>query len=206
MARQKNDYFALMEEQVGFCVKASELLCDIVKNYSANSIKNQRDQMHSVEQKADDVYHDILLRLSSEFITPIDQEDILRLVQIFDDVTDAIDEVILDFYMYHIAEMPAFAGEFVKLVERCVRALCEAVRELKTFKKPHKLRSLLVNVNSIEGEADAVYVKAIHSLFIGKLPNNVLIGDKAIYESLENCCDLCEHAADLIEQIIIKNS
>ena len=31
-------------------------------------------------------------------------------------------------------------------------------------------------------------------------------GSKAIYESLENCCDLCEHASDVIEQIIIKNT
>lgn len=29
-----------------------------------------------------------------------------------------------------------------------------------------------------------------------------LIGHKEIYDSLEECCDLCEHAADVIEQII----
>ena len=28
----------------------------------------------------------------------------------------------------------------------------------------------------------------------------------AVYECLENCCDLCEHAADVIDQIIIKNT
>lgn len=32
------------------------------------------------------------------------------------------------------------------------------------------------------------------------------MGSKAVYDSLENCCDLCEHAADVIEQIIMKNT
>ena len=62
--------------------------------------------MHNIEHKADEIYHDILTRLSAEFITPIDQEDILRLVQIIDDVTDALDEVVLDCYMFHIDELP----------------------------------------------------------------------------------------------------
>ena len=33
-----------------------------------------------------------------------------------------------------------------------------------------------------------------------------LLGTKAVYEGLESCCDLCEHVADVIEQVIIKNT
>lgn len=206
MARNKNDYFKLIEEQVGVCVEAAEFLEHVLCNYSAGSIDAQREEMHKIEHKADELQHDILTRLSSEFITPIDQEDILHLVQIIDNVTDALDEVVMDFYMYCVEEMPAFVPEVVKIVNRCVKSLHDAVKELKNFKRPDKLRNLLVEVNSIEGEADEAFVRAIRSLFSSETSCKVLISNKSIYESLENCCDLCEHAADIIEQIIIKNT
>lgn len=204
--KNKNDYFKLMEEQLDYSVQASLLLENILCNFSAKEVPAQREKIHSIEHKADDIHHDILARLSAEFITPIDQEDILRLVQIIDDVTDALDEVVLEFYMFHIEEMPAYAPELSKIVNRCVTALYEAVKELKNFKKPEMLRKLLVEVNTIESEADSVYVEAIHGLFGGESDHKILISSKAIYESLENCCDLCERAADVIEQIIIKNT
>ena len=206
MAKIKNDYFKLTEQQIEYCVQASDLLEEILCNYSATDLDSKRKEMHEIEREADEVHHDILTRLSAEFITPIDQEDILHLVQIIDDVTDALDEVVLDFYMYHVEQVPADAPELSKIVNRCVKALREAVKELKNFKKPDALRSLLVDVNTIESEADTVYVEAIHKLFCTEIESKTLIGSKAIYESLENCCDLCEHASDVIEQIIIKNT
>jgi len=162
--------------------------------------------MHEIEHAADELHHDILTKLSSEFITPIDQDDILRLVQIIDDVTDALDEVVLEYYMFHIDVTPSYVPELSKIVDRCVKALHEAAKELKNFKKPATLRKLLVEVNSIESEADAIYIQAIHHLFGGEFTPQALIAHKEVYDSLENCCDLCEHAADVIEQIIIKNT
>ena len=206
MIKNKNDYFKLLEEQAGYCVQASDLLTEILCNYSAKSIPVQKNEMHTIENKADELQHQIITGLSREFITPIEQEDILRLVQIIDDVTDALDEVVLDFYMYHIDQVPSDAPALSKIVSRCVKALYEAVKELKNFKKPDKLRKLLVEVNTVEGEADHAYVEAIHILFITETQSRILLGNKAIYESLENCCDLCERAADIIEQIIIKNT
>lgn len=206
MGKNKNDYFKLVEEQAAYCVQASNLLTEILCNFSAGSIPEQKEKMHAIENKADELQHEILIGLSREFITPIDQEDILRLVQTIDDVTDALDEVVLEFYMFHIYEMPADAPAMSKIVSRCVKALYEAVKELKNFKKPDTLRRLLVEVNDVEGEADTAYMEAIHNLFKAETQSRVLMGNKEIYESLENCCDLCEHAADIIEQIIMKNT
>lgn len=206
MAKNKNDYFKLAEQQVEVCVQAAQLLETLLGKDTAQEVMAGRDEMHAIEHKGDEIHHDILTRLSAEFITPIDQEDILRLVQIIDDVTDALDEVVLEFYMYGISAIPAQVPAMAQVVCRCVKALHEAVQELKNFKKPDTLRKLLVNVNTIEGEADGLYVEAIHDLFQNETDGKMLIAGKAVYESLENCCDLCEHAADVIEQIIIKNT
>lgn len=206
MAKKNNDYFALIQKQTSYCVEASNLLEEILCKFHGESVNAYRSQMHEIEHTADEVHHDILRKLSTEFITPIDQEDILRLVQIIDDITDALDEVIMDVYMYHIDTIPAGTGELSKIVNRCVKALHEATGELKNFKKPEKLRELLIRVNDIEIEGDTAYTDAIYRLFGSTSDGKTLLGAKAIYEGLESCCDLCEHAADVIEQVIIKNT
>ncbi len=206
MAKNKNDYFKLIEEQVGLCVEASNLLEEILPLANPQNILEYQDKMHKIEHSADEIHHDILHRLSSEFITPIDQEDILGLVQIVDDITDAIDEVVMELYMFALEKAPDGAIEASKHVNRCVKALLASATEFKNFKKPEKLREHLIEVNTIESEADAVYMEAIHSLFTSDLDTKVIWAHKEVYDSLEECCDLCEHAADLIERIIIKNT
>ncbi len=206
MAKKNNDYFELIKNQTGCSVEASNLLEDVLCSFKAENIEGYRNTMHEIEHRADQIHHDVLNKLSTEFITPIDQEDILRLVQIIDDITDALDEVILDMYMYHIAVIPERTVELSKIVNRCVKALDEAVAELKNYKKRDTLHALLVKVNDIETEADQVYIEAIHTLFGRETDGKTLTGTKAVYEALESCCDLCENAADIIEQVVIKNT
>ncbi len=204
--KKNNDYFELMTAQTACCVEASELLEKTLCNFSYDAIPKVREEIHAIEHKADQLHHNIVSSLSTEFITPIDQEDILRLVQLIDDITDSLDEVVLKFYMYDVHSLPAGADEFSKLVNCCVKSLLSAVTELRNFKKPTLLREKLVEVNDDEAKADAAYVEAIHNLFVNNTDFKVLSGAKSIFESLEICCDECEHAADIIEQIIIKNT
>ena len=205
MAKKRNDYFELIKTQTSYCVEAANLLEEILGKFDVSKISEYRTQMHEIENKADEIHHDILSKLSVEFITPIDQEDILHLVQIIDDIADAIDEVILDMYMYHIDTISEKTVELSKAVNKCVKALDEAAVELKNFKKPSALRELLIKVNDIEIEADQIYTEAIYELFGSDAGEKTLVGRKAVYEGLEDCCDLCEHAADVIAQVIIKN-
>ena len=206
MAKKNNDYFELIKTQTSYCVEAANLLEEILGQFDVCKINEYRTQMHEIENKADEIHHDILSKLSVEFITPIDQEDILHLVQIIDDIADAIDEVILDMYMYHIDAISEKTVELSKAVNKCVKALDEAAVELKNFKKPSALRELLIKVNDIEIEADQIYTEAIYELFGSDAGEKTLVGRKAVYEGLEDCCDLCEHAADVIAQVIIKNT
>ena len=206
MAKIKNDYFKLIEQQTYYCVQASTLLSEILCNYTASSIPNQRDKIHKFEQAADELGHDILTHLSVEFITPIDREDILHLVQLIYNITCALDKVILEFYMFNITETPTFVPSISKVVDRCVKVFYEAVKELKNFKKPTALHKLLVDVSSIKCKADAIYIDAIHNLFANEKNSARIIAHKSIYESLVDCCSQCKFSADVIAQIVVKNT
>lgn len=206
MAKKTNEYFLLIEQQAAICVEAAALLENILTEYSAAGMAVRRVEMHAVERRADGICHDIRNRLSAAFITPIDQEDILHLAQLLDDVTDALDEVALECYMFRLAELPAGAPAFAGLTRRCVGTLCEAAIELRNFRSSGRLRALLAEVNTLEEQADDAYATAIHDLFAEDAAPRTLIAGKAIFDCMEACCDLCGHAADVMDQIIIKNT
>lgn len=206
MAKKTNEYFLLIEQQAAICVEAAALLENILTEYSAAGMAVRRVEMHAVERRADGICHDIRNRLSAAFITPIDQEDILRLAQLLDDVTDALDEVALECYMFRLAELPAGAPAFAGLTRRCVGKLCEAAIELRNFRSSGRLRALLAEVNTLEEQADDAYATAIHDLFAENAAPRTLIAGKAVFDCMEACCDLCGHAADVMDQIIIKNT
>ena len=206
MAKKTNEYFLLIEQQAAICVEAAALLENILTEYSAAGMAVRRVEMHAVERRADGICHDIRNRLSAAFITPIDHEDILHLAQLLDDVTDALDEVALECYMFRLAELPAGAPAFAGLTRRCVGKLCEAAIELRNFRSSGRLRALLAEVNTLEEQADDAYATAIHDLFAEDAAPRTLIAGKAIFDCMEACCDLCGHAADVMDQIIIKNT
>lgn len=206
MAKKTNEYFLLIEQQAAICVEAAALLENILTEYSAAGMAVRRVEMHAVEHRADGICHDIRNRLSAAFITPIDQEDILHLAQLLDDVTDALDVVALECYMFRLAELPAGAPAFAGLTRRCVGKLCEAAIELRNFRSSGRLRALLAEVNTLEEQADDAYATAIHDLFAEDAAPRTLIAGKAIFDCMEACCDLCGHAADVMDQIIIKNT
>lgn len=200
------DYFALIATQAACCMEAAELLAEFFADYSAAALPERKQAIHVIEHRADELQHEIMEKLSGEFITPIEQEDIVHLVQIIDDVTDALDDVLLECYMYHVDALPEGAREFSDGVLQCVRALCRAVGDLKSFKKPTQLHALLVEVNTMESRMDELYVEAVHHLFAQQQDVRRLLGGKAIFDVMEACCDQCEHAADIIDQIVMKNA
>ena len=200
------DYFTMMENQVAYCVKAAEMLQDHLLHFKPTETSQRLGNMHALEHEADDVKHELLRKLSQEFITPIERDDILQLVQIIDDVTDAIDDVAIKLYMLNVQSVPPEASVLAAVVVRCTRALAAAMAELRNFKKPERLEKLVIEINNIESEADNIYIEAVHTLFCSGQTSLSALSIREIYECLETCCDLCEHAADVLENTIMRNT
>ena len=61
-------------------------------------------------------------------------------------------------------------------------------------------------MKELEEKADALYAKAIQSLFAGSPDPLVVIKWKEIYDNLEHAVDECEDVANVLESISLKNS
>ncbi len=87
--------------------------------------------MHEIEHAADQKKHEMMEHLISEFITPIEREDIATLSYMLDDVLDMIEEVMQMFYMYNVQEMRLVTREFARLIVRSTEALKDCFDEFE---------------------------------------------------------------------------
>jgi len=208
MARKnKNDYFEMMAHMTEYCCSAAEKLEAFMASFSPDTVEKDMADIHEIEHAGDRARHEVMEKLMREFITPIEREDIYELIQTIDDITDAIDDIPIKMYMLNVQEPAPHTGEFCQLIVRITNTLKEAMQEFHNYKKSDKLHDLIVEINSIESLGDAVYIKAIRALYTDKELNAVQKSTwKEIYECLELVCDHCEHAADAIENAVMKNS
>ncbi|MGL4736920.1 MAG: DUF47 domain-containing protein [Cellulosilyticaceae bacterium] len=207
MSRRKDfDYFAMFVEAVEYACDAATMLHRILGHFETAKLEEQMRAMHEIEHAADNIKHEMMKELARAFITPIEREDIILLAQEIDDVTDAIEDVLLHLYMFNIQTIRPEALRFTGIIEKCCEALKVALEALPNFKKPELLSKSIVEVNGFEEMGDSMYKEAMHTLYRDvKDPIEVMSWSR-MFTCLEKCCDTCEHVADAVETIVMKNS
>ena len=85
-------------------------------------------------------------------------------------------------------------------------ALDKAMEDFRNFKKSKMFKQLIIGVNDYEEEADQLYMTVIRKLHTHdrENPMRVLVWSQ-IFDRMEKCCDPCEHAADTMNSILLKN-
>lgn len=206
MAKKNDIYFSDFLTMIEYSCEAAEYLQKVFSSFDNENMDKCREHMHKIENAADDAKHGMMGRLVKEFVTPIDREDILELANELDDITDKIEDILIRVYMYNVQAMLPEALSFADVIVRCCRSLKNAVAGLPEFRKAGKLKEALIEVNSLEEEGDQIYIEAVRKLYTSGMPSIEIIAWSKLFERLEDCCDACEHAADVIETIIMKNS
>ena len=94
----------------------------------------------------------------------------------------------------------------VEMIERACDEMGTLLAELPQFKRSKTLRSNVVNINSIEEEADSVYIAAMRELHTTGTDPMLVFTWHEVYTFLEYCVDSVEHVADTVDSIVMKNS
>jgi uncharacterized protein len=195
------EFFDLFEEAAANVVRAADLLDQMLGNYP-----DRADLARDIvicEQEGDRITHDIYQRLNSTFVTPIDREDILELTSDLDDIVDLIDEVSDYLGLYKIEAPMEQSQRLAHVLLQATRQIAEAMPRMRTFAP---ISHFTVEVNRLENDGDRVSRDAIASLFESGIDPLVVIRWKDIFERLEDAIDACEHVANTLEGIVIKNS
>lgn len=155
------------------------------------------------EQEGDQITHDIIRRLNTTFVTPIDREDIYGLATKLDDVVDYIEEAADFLGLYQIEAPMAQAQKMTSiLVDSCIQ-LALSLENLPSFRD---LEQYWIEIHRLENDGDRVYRDAVASLFSNGIDPMVVIRWKDMFAVLEKAIDATENAAHILEGIVIKNS
>lgn len=207
MAR-KNDYnyFEAFTNLSSFSLNSAKILHKTLSSFNSSQIQEKTKELHQIEHSADLAKHEVMDHLLKEFLPPIEREDITALSQQIDDVTDSVEDVLLFIYMFNIKTIRPEAIRFSSLIEKCCGAMHEALIEFKNFRNSKTLRDKVIEINRLEEEADDLYVQMVRSLYKTSNDPIELMSWTEIMHRLEKCCDKCEDVADIIEEIVMKNS
>ena len=199
-------YFQNFIECVQCGCEAAKMLEENLMSFDAGCLQQKLDELHQIEHDADKKKHEMMGVLVKAFITPIEREDIILLSQGIDEVTDKIEDVLIRIYINHIDSIRPDALEMVRVVIRCCESVRELMKEFADFRRSKKLRDHIIQINTMEEEADALFFSSMYALHGEKEDPVQIITWREVYIYLEKCADACEHAADVVESILLKNS
>ncbi|MGI6664932.1 MAG: DUF47 domain-containing protein [Christensenellaceae bacterium] len=207
MARNRGfNYFDAFVAMSDYAHKAALYLDMVFKDFEGANLLIKLEEIHQIEHDADDLRHDTITNLVREFITPIEREDIMEMIQKLDTVVDNIDDVLRYMYMYNVETLRPEASRFSDIIVRCTRSMKSAMENFENFRKSKEIHNYIVEVNMLEEEGDRAQIAAIHDLFTESEDAKELMVWSKIIDCLEACLDGCEEVADALERIVMKNS
>lgn len=204
--KDKKVFFPLFEQSANNVVNMANLLVETVNSSRPETREELIKQIDKLENKGDEITHQIHLELGKNFITPFDREDIHLLASAIDDVADNIHGAANRMSLYRIDDFNEHIKKLSELIVQASIDLEKAVKELKDLKNVRSIAASCIRINSIENQADYVFDRAVADLFLYEKDAIRLIKYKEILASLETATDMCEDAANVMESILVKNA
>ncbi|MFM2161351.1 MAG: protein YkaA [Pseudomonadota bacterium] len=199
----KNDaYFADFDEAV---VIIKEMVSVFQKHMEGPVPSNIHEIATAYEKKSDVVVRRCMERLNASFVTPIEREDILALMNEIDDVADALEGAASRLDMYGFTEVNDVVRAQLAVLERAMVSVGEAVRALRTLDAV-VIHAKVAELNGLEKEADKVFRDGLRALFASRPDAVDLLRWKEIYEILEDAADACRAIGRTIYHVLVRHS
>ncbi len=194
-------FFELFVRQARNIEDAAGELLELIADY--RDVERRASRIRHLEHEGDEMTHEVMRRLNTVFVTPLDHEDIHKLTTTLDDVLDHI-EAAADLFVLHKIEVPLpdMKAQADVLVQ-ATRAVREALEVLPRYRElaPH-----WIEVNRLENDGDRVYRRAVADLFDGDHRALDVLKWKDIIDELESAIDRLEDVSDVLEAIALKHA
>jgi len=200
-------FFTLFDQHASLVVQGSVALVELLKNFDDNGSRAARvARILELEHSADRVTRETVSLLHQTFVTPLDRDDIHRLISRMDDVLDLIQDVTEALQLYDIQRLTQEAVQLAELLTQCCSRMQEAVHQLATLKDSARILKLCNDIDSLESQADTVMRTAISKLFREESDVKQLIKLETVYQLLEAATDQCEDVANIIEGVVLEHA
>ena len=200
--RKKDTFFASMAALAG---KASEIVAAFREMLADFPHVDERiARIKAIEDEADVIAHETIARLHKTFITPIDRNEINRIFKRLDDIVDMVEGAAQRVHIYELRATRREIEQLCDILEKQTALLQEAIGRLEDLRNPDPIRAILIQIHTLENEADNVLRASIGLLFREEKDPKTLLKWKEVIEHLEDATDRCEDVADLFENILLE--
>jgi Phosphate transport regulator (distant homolog of PhoU) len=200
-----NYYYESFPILCHFSVICAEKILAFMKNFTVDSLEANMNEIHELEHQADDMKHEVERRLLTEFITPIDREDVFELLRMIDDITDAVEEISLKLYIYNYTALPVDTIPFMESTLICIKKTEEVLAGFPDFLDQSVIVPLINEVVRMEENGDDEYIKDMRQLYLTEKDGFSRHKAEAMYSMLEETSDRCREVCKLVRSIIYKN-
>jgi uncharacterized protein len=202
---KSNYYFDSFGELCHFSVQCCEYILNFENHFDPSKLEETKTNVHLIEHAADDKKHEVTAKLMTEFMTPIDREDIMELLKEIDDITDAIEEVSLKLYLYDYHELPVDTIPFTQLTLECIQKTEECLRHFADYQDHEIIGPLIQAVVHLEEQSDTEYINDVHNLYQNETDGFKRHRSEAMYTMLEETSDKCREVCREVQMIMFKN-
>ena len=197
-------FFELFNEHANEITQAAHELQALIA--SGDDVERRAYNIESIEKRGDKIAYTAIELLHRTFITPLDRDDIHKLITRMDDILDMMEDAAQTISLYDLHAVTPEAKRLAELCLSCCLKVQEAVGMLHDMGNAPKIVAICEEIDRFESDADHVMRAAMSKLFRDEPDVRNLIKMKAIYEILETVTDRCEDVANIIEGIIVENA
>ena len=194
-------FYDLFTTSAAHLVDGAALLAEMLGD--GNDREGIAGLMRDAEHAADETTHGIIRRVNTTFVTPFDREDIYSLASGLDDVMDFMEEAVDLVLLYEVTTLPAELAEQVEVIQRCAELTAESMPRLRSMSD---LEEYWIEINRLENSGDKSYRRTLAKLFSGDFKAIEVLKLKDVVDSLEAAIDAFERVANIVEQLVVKES
>ena len=109
-------------------------------------------------------------------------------------------------YINNVQKIPQEALQLLDVVCQCCEEVQNLLKEFADFRHSNKITQKIIAINTLEEEADSLYISNMRKLHTEGNDVLYIIAWTEIFNYFEKCADACEHVADTVGSIVMKNS
>jgi predicted phosphate transport protein (TIGR00153 family) len=197
-------FFDDFEEQGKKTVEGCRAFLTLIEDAARADVHAR--SVKEIEEACDAITHRVVAKLHKTFITPLDRNDIYRLMTKMDDIMDYVEAAAERMSLYDIRTSTKEVGDLTRVLVASAERVLEAVSGLRDLKHPQVILEKCIEINRLENEADALLRGTLAKLFREDKDAISIIKWKEIYELLETATDRCEDVANIIEGVVLEHS
>ena len=154
---RENRFFALFNQHASLAAEASGVLSGLLRDYQDEPQRLVRiERINELEHNADRITHQTVALLQTIFVTPLDRDDIHRLISRMDDILDLMQDAAETLNLYDVREVTEPAIELAGILQTCCMRLQSAVALLNNMRNAPEALKLCREIDNLESQADRV--------------------------------------------------